>query len=555
MVIAVVLSVGIRIVYSGHAAGSGFITRSGTKLMLNGQQYKFAGLNANGIVAPDCRESTPSRTDINNFFANLAVHSMVRIWYLDDNNQQLMDWTVAAAAANHDFLTVSLVDAASGGQCGPIRPKNIGNFYGGGYTGSYFTHVRNAVNRYKDSLAIGIWEMANENDPNVGGAGMLNFYRNTSALIKSIDTNHLVGTGSQPGWNFGGMANYEASSGPNVDLISAHEYDAATGESAHVNSEPGINSDQAAKDLNKPVYVGEDGFCDGCGNPYAGNTGSDAGNASKLDQEYRAYINDPYVAGMLYWNFDFQSSSDPTGMYFGSKMFTEEKNFNNPYPGGVDGATGSPTPTPTPPPPPAPLGVGSYNDTTPEIDYASNWQTSLNPGEYNGDDHYTHVTGDTATLGFTGNQVRYWYSQAPQHGIAVVAIDNAAATDVDLYAASRTDGLASWLSPVLSTGNHVFKIASTGNKNALSNDTVISIDRIDVLSSGATPMSTPISTVTPSPSPSHVVGDMNNDGKVNIFDLSYLLSKWGTADPKADMDHSNTVDIFDLSKLLSQWTG
>jgi hypothetical protein len=48
---------------------------------------------------------------------------------------------------------------------------------------------------------------------------------------------------------------------------------------------------------------------------------------------------------------------------------------------------------------------------------------------------------------------------------------------------------------------------------------------------------------------------MTGDGHVNIFDLSYLLSKWGTNDTKADLNSSGNVDIFDLSNLLSQWTG
>jgi hypothetical protein len=48
-------------------------------------------------------------------------------------------------------------------------------------------------------------------------------------------------------------------------------------------------------------------------------------------------------------------------------------------------------------------------------------------------------------------------------------------------------------------------------------------------------------------------GDINNDGSVNVLDLSILLSRWQTADATADLNHNGTVDIFDLSILLSNY--
>ena len=65
--------------------------------------------------------------------------------------------------------------------------------------------------------------------------------------------------------------------------------------------------------------------------------------------------------------------------------------------------------------------------------------------------------------------------------------------------------------------------------------------------------STPTPGATPSSSPSGVIGDLNNDGTVNIFDLSILLSNWGTSDAAADLNNDGTVNIFDLSILLSHW--
>jgi hypothetical protein len=50
-------------------------------------------------------------------------------------------------------------------------------------------------------------------------------------------------------------------------------------------------------------------------------------------------------------------------------------------------------------------------------------------------------------------------------------------------------------------------------------------------------------------------GDINDDGKVDIFDLSILLSNWGASGGIADINSDGKVDIFDLSILLTNWDG
>lgn len=48
-------------------------------------------------------------------------------------------------------------------------------------------------------------------------------------------------------------------------------------------------------------------------------------------------------------------------------------------------------------------------------------------------------------------------------------------------------------------------------------------------------------------------GDVNNDNKVNLTDLSQLLSKWNTADSNSDVNSDGKVSLQDLSILLSNW--
>jgi len=72
--------------------------------------------------------------------------------------------------------------------------------------------------------------------------------------------------------------------------------------------------------------------------------------------------------------------------------------------------------------------------------------------------------------------------------------------------------------------------------------------------STTTPTPTPTITPTPTPTPTGNPADLNNDGKVNVFDLSILLSHWGSSGT-GDVDGNGTVNVFDLSRLLSAWTG
>jgi hypothetical protein len=50
-----------------------------------------------------------------------------------------------------------------------------------------------------------------------------------------------------------------------------------------------------------------------------------------------------------------------------------------------------------------------------------------------------------------------------------------------------------------------------------------------------------------------VQGDLNTDGKVDILDLSIMLSHWNTNNATSDINHDGNVTVLDLSALLSHW--
>lgn len=49
------------------------------------------------------------------------------------------------------------------------------------------------------------------------------------------------------------------------------------------------------------------------------------------------------------------------------------------------------------------------------------------------------------------------------------------------------------------------------------------------------------------------MGDINGDSKVDILDLSLLLTFWNTNNTASDLNQSGLVDILDLSILLTKW--
>jgi len=50
-------------------------------------------------------------------------------------------------------------------------------------------------------------------------------------------------------------------------------------------------------------------------------------------------------------------------------------------------------------------------------------------------------------------------------------------------------------------------------------------------------------------------GDINNDGKINIFDFSVMMEQWGQtgSELSTDLNNDGKVDIFDFSILMANW--
>ena len=105
---------------------------------------------------------------------------------------------------------------------------------------------------------------------------------------------------------------------------------------------------------------------------------------------------------------------------------------------------------------------------------------------------------------------------------------------------------ASIISLSLSAGAH--QLVYNGRENGVELDRLIFTSDATCVPTGTGDNCTNSGTTTPIP------GDLNNDGVVNVLDLSILLSNFGTANSVADINKDGTVNILDLSVLLSHYS-
>ncbi|NQX68309.1 glycoside hydrolase family 9 protein [Paenibacillus alba] len=121
--------------------------------------------------------------------------------------------------------------------------------------------------------------------------------------------------------------------------------------------------------------------------------------------------------------------------------------------------------------------IGSvYN----QFQYVGNgWIYDTAPaGSYQLDNHYSSNANDTASFPFIGTLVNVYGAKDPSGGIAAISIDGGTELNVDTYASTRQDNVLLYTSPQLSKGIHTAKVRVTGQKQASSTGTRISVDRV-----------------------------------------------------------------------------
>ncbi|NOU69813.1 hypothetical protein GC096_38010 [Paenibacillus sp. LMG 31461] len=115
--------------------------------------------------------------------------------------------------------------------------------------------------------------------------------------------------------------------------------------------------------------------------------------------------------------------------------------------------------------------------------YSPGWGFSSWEGNaYNGDNHYSNQTDAYVYVRFTGSKVQLYGAKNNNQGKAAISIDNGPETIIDTYASSRSDQQKIFESKDLMNQEHVLRLRVTGDKNANSSNTYVTIDRADIVS-------------------------------------------------------------------------
>lgn len=249
---AILMILGVVPASSARATPADFVTRQGTNLYLNGQPYLFTGINMytanlrnncisgysggynNSVLDNDLSQfdsATGGRSRVFRawFFQSLATTNGVRDWSAFDHT--------LAVAKSHGFKVIAVL-ANAWGACeatGASGPNRLGyrdiSFYQGGYKQapdighiggsseggitSYRQWVSDVVSRYANDPTIFAWQLMNEANAGTFEASIGNHYycpdekaaydailswaTDMTALVKSIDPNHLVSIGTLDG--------------------------------------------------------------------------------------------------------------------------------------------------------------------------------------------------------------------------------------------------------------------------------------------------------------------------------------------------------------------
>jgi endo-1,4-beta-mannosidase len=352
-------------------AGSAFVTRSGTNLTLNGQNYKFTGFNAYNILSDNsvsygCWYNLTSGNNLDTVLANAGPAGtgqnegrlgVFRGWFFQNSSMSttgsgVRDWSrwdkaISVCKARGVRLIpvlCNVYDTCEGGASGTGANWRVfdsttkirtGDWFLSGYntavdpsspvgSTTYRAFVAEAVARYKNEPTIAFWQLVNEAECNNATNGtlakdcLLSFANDVGGLIHSLDPNHLVSLGTlgsgQGGASYLEYAYVHASAG--IDICEYHDYWAQNvpmGGDAFNGIQERISQAIA---LNKPIFAGEMGIQDTDGS-------RSADFAAKIDAQFTAGC-----SGALVWSWANAGESgapwgvgpgDPTIAMLGSR--------------------------------------------------------------------------------------------------------------------------------------------------------------------------------------------------------------------------------------------
>ncbi len=260
---------------------SGFVAANGAALTLNGQPFRFIGVNRYNLLTT----SSPyngcgagfSLAELDTWFSELQTlgpRVAVRFWVFQEFTKSATDFSrldaVVALAQKHNVYSIPVFEN-QWKDCTPEGYK-YDTWYASSYTQpfggdplSYVDYIGQIVPRYRDNPQILAWQLINEAENKTTGGSCGNFatfdafVANVSDYVRSLDPNHLISFGTMGSGQCGAGNSTQfrqLHSHPNVSIVEAHDYDHdAQAAPSYITNDLSIS-----QSLNKPFFVGEGGI-------------------------------------------------------------------------------------------------------------------------------------------------------------------------------------------------------------------------------------------------------------------------------------------------------
>lgn len=283
------------------ATSSGFVTRSGKKLQLNGQDYRFTGVNIyNANSVNNYWYTLGTGNGLSQAFNDIDAGTggnakVMRAWFGQwqlKPSSNTVDWSIFDHTINvakaHGYKVVVVFADQDGTWDDGIKKTLDSQWYQSGYKTTvspatstwgainqwtYKDYVGQVVNRYKNDPTVMMWQLTNEAEPkaadgscsnavsDAGAVALQAFGDDMGGYIKSLDPNHLVSLGSigtgQCGTSGGRFKTVHDT--PNIDLCEMHDYVAGQDIIGDQWNGMALRFQQCGE-LNKPLFVGEMGI-------------------------------------------------------------------------------------------------------------------------------------------------------------------------------------------------------------------------------------------------------------------------------------------------------
>jgi endo-1,4-beta-mannosidase len=301
-----------------HAVG-----RDGIQLMLDGQPFRFTGLNifnAANLDSGSCWFTWGSGDLLDRALTAIGDGQTVfRIFFFQrtatvrgQRDWSGFDHTLQVARKHGERVIVTLGNQWKDCE-GTVATFKTEGWYQSGYRDqpapglplSYRDWVAEVVSRYSNDNTILAWQLMNEPSAQpsekggcspTAGSTLRAFAADMGSLIKGLDPDHLVSLGTLGGGECGSAGNdYQALHAiPQIDLCTFHDYSPAAPASPPRNM--GLLEQRLAqcRAVGKPLIISE-----------AGITVRDAGSLHARAQIFRARLSAWFragVAGVLLWD-------------------------------------------------------------------------------------------------------------------------------------------------------------------------------------------------------------------------------------------------------------